>query len=148
MEIERKFLVKELPVAYNTYPRQHIEQAYLCVSPVVRIRRSDDAYYLTYKGSGLMVREEVELPLTEESYHHLLKKADGNVISKERYCIPYQSHTIELDVFAAPFAPLVVAEVEFSTEEDALAFRVPEWFGEEVTHDPAYTNAALSRKEW
>ena len=148
MEIERKFLIKELPEGYASYPVQHIEQAYLCVSPVVRIRRSNDAYYLTCKGSGLMVREEVELLLTEESYHHLLKKADGNVIAKERYCIPYQTHTIELDVFAPPFAPLIVAEVEFSTEEEALAFQAPEWFGEEVTHDPAYTNAALSRKEW
>ena len=148
MEIERKFLVKELPAEYTSYPRQLIEQAYLCVSPVIRIRRSNDAYYLTYKGSGLMVREEVNLPLTRESYHHLLAKADGNVISKERFCIPYRTHTIELDVFAPPFAPLVVAEVEFSTEEEALAFDIPEWFGEEVTHDPAYTNASLSRKEW
>lgn len=148
MEIERKFLVKELPAEYTSYPSQLIEQAYLCVSPVVRIRRSNDAYYLTYKGSGLMVREEVNLPLTEASYRHLLAKADGNVISKERFCIPYRTHTIELDVFAPPFAPLVVAEVEFSTEEEALAFEAPEWFGGEVTHDPAYTNAFLSRKEW
>lgn len=147
MEIERKFLVKELPAGYASYPRQHIEQAYLCVSPVVRIRRSNEAYFLTYKGSGLMVREEVNLPLTEESYQHLLTKADGNVIAKERYCIPHQGYTIELDVFAPPFAPLVVAEVEFSTETEAVEFKSPEWFGEEVTHDPAYTNASLSRKE-
>ena len=148
MEIERKFLVKELPEGCASYPRQRIEQAYLCVSPVVRIRRSNDAYYLTYKGSGLMVREEVNLPLTEASYRHLLAKADGNVIAKDRFFIPYRTHTIELDVFAPPFAPLVVAEVEFSTEAEALAFVAPEWFGEEVTHDPAYTNAALSRKKW
>ena len=148
MEIERKFWGKELPVEYRSYPRQCIEQAYLCISPVVRIRRSNDDYYLTYKGSGLMVREEVELPLTEESYHHLLAKADGNVITKDRYSIPYGEHIIELDVFASPFAPLAVAEVEFSTEEKALAFQAPEWFGGEVTHDPSYTNASLSRKEW
>jgi len=146
MEIERKFLVKKLPESYAAYPRQRIEQAYLCVSPVVRIRRSNDAYYLTYKGAGLMVREEVNLPLTEESYRHLLTKADGCVVAKDRFCIPYEGHTIELDVFDAPFAPLVVAEVEFATEAEALTFRAPDWFGEEVTQNPAYTNAALSRR--
>ena len=146
MEIERKFLVSGLPEDYEKCPRHRIEQAYLCVSPVVRIRRSNDAYYLTYKGAGLLVREEANLSLTEESYRHLLTKADGNVIAKDRYCIPYEKYTIELDVFDPPFAPLVVAEVEFATEEEAMAFCPPAWFGTEVTYDPAYTNAALSRK--
>lgn len=146
MEIERKFLVQQLPEAYHTYPRHRIEQAYLCVTPVVRVRRSNDAYYLTYKGSGLLAREEVNLPLTAESYRHLLEKADGNVIAKDRFCIPFEEHIIELDIFDSPFAPLMIAEVEFSTEEEALAFQPPTWFGAEVTYDPAYTNAALSRK--
>ena len=147
MEIERKYLIQRLPEGYQSHPKQRIEQAYLCVSPVVRIRRSNDDYYLTYKGTGLLVREEANLPLTAESYHHLLEKVDGNVIAKDRYCIDYGTYTIELDVFDPPFAPLVVAEVEFETEEEAMRFQPPEWFGEEVTFDPTYTNAALSRQK-
>jgi CYTH domain-containing protein len=146
MEIERKYLIKQLPEDYQEYPKQRIEQAYLCVSPVVRVRRSNDVYYLTYKGAGLLVREEANLPLTAESYQHLLQKADGNVIAKDRFCIPYGSYTIELDVFDHPFAPLAVAEVEFGSEDEAMRFQPPEWFGEEVTFDPAYTNSALSQK--
>ena len=146
MEIERKFLVSALPEDYQNHPKCRIEQAYLCVSPVVRVRRSNDDYYLTYKGSGLLVREEANLPLSEEGYCHLLAKADGNIIAKDRYCISYRGYTIELDVFDPPFAPLMVAEVEFPTEEEALAFCPPAWFGAEVTYDPAYTNATLSRK--
>lgn len=144
MEIERKFLVKDLPEAYREYPMQKIEQAYLCVSPVVRVRKSNDDYYLTCKGPGLLVREETELKLTEESYRHLLEKADGQVIAKRRYCIPFGAHTIELDVFDGHLAPLVVAEVEFSAVNEARDFVPPAWFGKEVTDDPAYTNAALS----
>ena len=77
----------------------------------------------------------------------MLGKADGNQILKDRYEIPYGNDTIELDIFDEPFAPLVLAEVEFSSEEEALAFQAPEWFGEEVTYDPAYTNAAMSRRK-
>lgn len=66
------------------------------------------------------MREEHNLPLTEEAYCHLREKADGRIITKERYCIPYEDHlTIELDVFAGDLAPLLLAEVEFSSEEEA-----------------------------
>lgn len=146
MEIERKFTVKRLPEDLEQFPKKRLEQAYLCTAPVVRVRRSNDTYWLTYKGAGLLAREEHELPLTEEAYRHLLSKADGLVIVKDRYCIPYAGYTIELDVFAPPLAPLAVAEVEFPTEAEAAAFQPPEWFDREVTYDPAYSNSNLSRR--
>ena len=71
MEIERKYLIKDLPADLNAYPYHIIEQGYLCTEPVVRIRRQDDDYILTYKGKGMMVREEYNLPLTKEGYEHL-----------------------------------------------------------------------------
>lgn len=98
MEIERKFTVKSLPQDLADYPCHKIEQAYLNTDPVVRIRRQDDEYYLTYKGKGLFAREEYNLPLNQDSYYHLREKADGNVISKKRYVIP-----IEHPAFAADY---------------------------------------------
>ena len=86
------------------------------------------------------------MPLTAEAFGRLLAKADGTVITKDRWRIPCGPYTIELDVFEPPFAPLVMAEVEFPTEEAAMAFQPPAWFGREVTQDGAYTNAALSRR--
>ena len=65
MEIERKFTVKALPENLDSYPFHLIEQAYLNTDPVLRIRRQDDEYYLTYKGKGLMAREEYNLPLNQ-----------------------------------------------------------------------------------
>ena len=62
MEIERKFIIKKLPDDLGSYPSRFIEQAYLNTDPVVRIRREDDECYLTWKGRGLMVREEQVLP--------------------------------------------------------------------------------------
>ena len=161
MEIERKFTVKKLPENLSQYPCHIIEQAYLNTDPVVRIRRQDDDYYLTYKGKGLMAREEYNLPLNEPSYYHLREKADGNVISKKRYVIPIDNPTfvsdcaenidqislcVELDIFEAPFAPLVIAEVEFPSEETANAFIPLDWFAQDVTNDPSYHNSNLSRR--
>lgn len=160
MEIERKFLVKELPSELDTYPCLFIEQAYLNIDPVIRIRRQDNEYYLTYKGKGLMAREEYNLPLNKEAYHHLLEKADGNIITKKRYLIPVLNPsfsgeyvslspvnlTVELDIFHKPFAPLIIAEVEFPNEEMAKAFLPPAWLGEDVTDETAYHNSTLSCK--
>lgn len=146
MEIERKFTIRELPDDLDRYPVKSLEQAYMNTDPVIRIRKEDDNYYLTYKGSGMLAREEYNLPLNAQSYDHLLPKCDGNVISKKRYLIPFGKYTIELDVFDAPFAPLIIAEVEFETKEEAESFTPPAWFLEDVTYDREYHNSNLSRK--
>lgn len=146
MEIERKYLVPILPEHLDNYPKQQIAQAYLCTDPVVRIRRSNDDYYLTYKGSGLMAREEYNLPLTREAYEHMLPKADGIVIAKTRYRIPLENGlTAELDVFEQDLAGLTLVEVEFDSIEDANTFAAPDWFGEDVTNSGKYHNSYLSR---
>ena len=166
MEIERKFLIKTLPADLEQYPHHLIEQAYLCTKPVVRVRRRDNSYILTCKGGGKMVREEFELPLTAEAYDHLLQKADGYHITKTRYLIPlhetadtfnsataaddrspstsYAGLTVELDIFTNP-GHLIMAEVEFETEEQALSFVPPAWFGEDVTMDKRFHNSYMSK---
>lgn len=160
MEIERKYLIDHLPEDIERYNFHLIEQGYLNTHPVVRIRKSDEEYYLTYKGGGMMAREEYNLPLNEEAYLHMREKIDGNLISKKRYLIPlpnpsFQSGfeppanlslTIELDQFYPPFAPLLLAEVEFDSIEMADAFIPPAWFGKDVTLDKAYHNSNMSKQ--
>lgn len=146
MEIERKFLVKAVPEQLENYPHRELEQAYLCTEPVVRIRKDGEDFFLTYKSKGLMVREEYNLPLTSEAYEHLLKKADGTVISKTRYVIPEnQGLQIELDLFHGRHEGLILAEVEFPSEETAGNYCPPDWFGEEVTMSEYYHNSNLSK---
>lgn len=146
MEIERKYLLHQLPEDLNRCPSHKIEQGYLCTEPVVRIRRQDDEYWLTYKSKGLMVREEYNLPLTSEAYEHLKSKTDGLLIAKTRYLMPLgNSLTAEVDVFEEEYEGLFLAEVEFSSEEEANAFCPPDWFGPDVTFSTAYHNSTLSR---
>ena len=142
MEIERKFTLKSLPDNLESYPSHHIEQVYLNYNPVVRARKQDDEYYLTYKGSGMMARDESNLPLNEASYYHLREKAGF----KEGFPTPPADYslTIELDVFDAPFAPLIMAEVEFGSKEAAEAFVPPAWFDKDVTYCKEYHNSYLA----
>lgn len=146
MEIEKKFIPKYIPDNLDSYESHHIEQGYLSTGPVVRVRKSDDEYYLTYKGGGMMAREEYNLPLNESSYKHLIGKADGNIISKTRYLIPLDNNlTAELDIFEGAFLGMLLVEVEFTSIDEAENFTPPDWFGEDVTYDKKYHNSYLSK---
>ena len=155
-------MIKKLPENLEHYPCKIIEQAYLNTAPVVRVRKSNDTYYLTYKGSGLMAREEYNLPL--DGHHTATCSQRQTGISSPRNGTSFLSKSrsfkknfvpaiepalsIELDVFAPPFAPLVMAEVEFPSVEMADAFIPPAWFDEEVTNNPEYHNSVMSRKQF
>lgn len=146
MEIERKYLIHRIPEGLPVKETHRIEQGYLCTSPVVRIRRDNDTYILTYKSKGLMIREEYNLPLTREAYEHLKEKTDGRLIEKTRRVIPLEGGLfIELDIFKGDLAPLMLAEVEFPSKEMADSFSPPGWFGEDVTFSSRYHNSTLSR---
>ena len=154
MEIEKKFLLRELPGELEQYPVKVIEQGYLCSDPVVRIRQSNDKYILTYKAKleqqegladSVRVNQEVEVPLNRQGYEHLRQKVDGHLIRKRRYIIPLaDGHKGELDVFEGVLSGLVFIEVEFANQEEAAAFQAPDWFGQNVSDDYRYSNSFLS----
>ena len=146
IEIERKFLVKKIPDNLDTYERIDMIQGYLNTAPVVRVRKENDDYVLTYKGSGLLSHSEYNLPLNKEAFEHLLKKCDGIIISKSRYKIPIENNlTAELDIFKGDLDSLKLVEVEFDSVEEANNFIPPEWFGEDVTTDGRYHNSYISK---
>lgn len=154
MEIEKKFQVKILPENLEEFPKKEIEQGYLCVNPVVRIRKSNERFILTYKSrngvektiSDAQMSQEIEVPLTEEAYLHLREKVDNHFITKTRYVIPLpDGHKGELDIFHGLLEGLFFIEVEFLSEEDAQNFVPPDWFGANVSEDERYTNSFLSK---
>ena len=155
MEIERKYAINKIPDNLEQYPYKMIEQGYLCHNPIVRIRKSNDDYYLTYKSKvpienskegSAIIRNEVELPLTKEAYEKLKEKTERNIIYKTRYLIPITDGlTAELDVFDSLLKGLVFVEVEFPDENSANGFLPPQWFGKELTSDGRFSNYYLSK---
>lgn len=148
-EIEYKYTVNPKEINYQNYPYDEIEQAYLSTSPVIRIRKRNKNFFLTVKGKGLVKREEFELTISSEEYNTLKAKAEGHVITKRRYLIPYRlsnhNYTIELDVFSGNLSGLFLAEVEFSREEEAKFFVPPHWFLENVSSNKKYHNSFLAK---
>ena len=146
MEIERKFLVKELP-DLSGVKSSEIMQGYISILPEVRVRKLDNKYYRTEKGEGMVVREEREWEISKEEAEKMLSEVKTNLIEKTRYYLPYGDYTIELDIYKGKFDGLVVCEIEFSTIEDANAFVPPTWFGEDISEKKEYRNKNLAQKD-
>lgn len=145
MEIEKKYLLDALPFDLSGFEKREITQGYICVDPVVRLRRADGDYFLTVKGKGRMVREEFELPLTRAQFEKLWKKVETRRVEKTRYRIPIGGGlTAELDVYKNELRGLLSVEVEFATVEEAERFTPPPWFGRDVTSEKRFKNSSLS----
>lgn len=144
MEIERKFLCNMPAFDLSPFKSTHIIQYYISIDPVIRIRRTDTAFYLTVKGNGEIAREEFEMAITEKQFIGLSKKADFPPIDKNRYFILLENGlTAELDIYYGKLSGLLTAEVEFASLADAEAFVPPLWFGKDVSTDNRYKNASL-----
>ena len=145
MEVERKFLVSDPPDLDGT-DSDEIEQGYLAIGSdgEVRLRRKGERLLLTAKrGSGLS-RQESEVEIDRASFDELWSLTEGRRLKKRRHVVPYGEHKIELDVYGGDLEGLIVAEIEFVSEEDAKAFDPPDWLGEEVTGDHRYLNETLA----
>lgn len=153
LEIERKFLVtgdwKEIA---KDSKQLHVKQGYLSKNGncTVRVRTMNTRGFLTVKGrsKGISRSEfEYEIPLSEAE--EMLELCTGAIIEKSRYFIPHKGKTWELDVFKGDNKGLIVAEIELGSEDEK--FELPDWAGEDVSHDKRYSNSNLSQnpyKDW
>ncbi|WP_171234124.1 CYTH domain-containing protein [Ruegeria sp. HKCCA6837] len=148
-EIERKFLVAAAPDLSNAQ-KAVVRQGYLTApddSTELRLRQKDDAFFLTLKGGGGLVRVEREAQITAKQFETFWPETEGRRVEKERYTgrLP-DGLMFELDIFSGDLAPLRLVEVEFDSEEDAEAFVPPEWFGADVTEDKRFKNKTMATK--
>ena len=145
-EIERKFLIKTLPMNIDNFPHKEIIQWFLndpTTGKSIRVRHIWDAYKVTRKKWHGLVREELEVDISKEEFDQLRFQVENHFIEKTRYELPYDGLTIELDVYKN-LQGLITAEVEFANKRDAKKFIVPERFGEELTNMRQANNAYIA----
>ncbi|MBS1880278.1 MAG: CHAD domain-containing protein [Actinobacteria bacterium] len=146
-EIERKFLLPELPAAAAAAAAVTIEQGYLAVDEEVevRLRRAGGERLLTAKSGHGESREEVEIRLYAEQFEALWPLTAGRRLRKRRRRVPLEDGLVaEVDRYEDELSGLLVAEVEFPSLAASRAFRPPSWLGREVTGDRRYANQALA----
>src|SRR5207253_581077 len=135
-EIERKFLIKRLPVKILRSRHFPIAQGYLANEPGgrhVRLRKKARAASLTFKVGRASNREEREIRLSPKQFATLWPATAGRRLRKMRYEVPWRNLTIEIDIYQGRNHGLIVAEVEFPNQTSRRKFKPPAWFGREIT---------------
>jgi CYTH domain-containing protein len=145
-EIERKFLVEGDAWRAAASSRHSIVQFYLAAredrSVRIRIRDGEKAVLTLKFGSGAWERDEFEYVIPLPDAAEMRRFAIGRIIEKTRHIVKHDGHVFEVDEFHGGLEGFVLAELE--TPEAASVASLPGWVSEEVTDDPAYTNAALA----
>ena len=154
IEIERKFLVLNHGFKTQAYAKNNIIQGYISTVPerTVRVRIKGDKGFLTIKGisseSG-MSRYEWEKSIDYVEARQLLFLCEPGIINKTRYEVRAGKHIFEIDEFHDENEGLLIAEIELESETET--FPIPSWLGPEVTDDPRFYNAYISKnsfKNW
>lgn len=145
-EIERKFLVvgeNWRGLAVGAVYRQ----GYIAAEQgkTVRVRVIGEQGYLTIKGPSVgTTRAEFEYPIPQEDAQYMLDNlCNTALIEKTRYKINHQGLVWEVDEFVGENQGLILAEVELEQENQEIS--LPDWIGEEVSHDLRYFNSNLAK---
>jgi CYTH domain-containing protein len=146
VEIERKFLVEDLPADLDADESRPLRQGYVALDGDTEVRVRDDAgtWWLTVKHGGGLQRVEEEVRLDARQGEALWSLTEGRRIEKVRHRMACGGAVLEVDVYAGDLRGLVVAEAEFDDEAAAASWAGPWWLGREVTDDGAYKNRALA----
>ncbi|HEU4880962.1 MAG TPA: CHAD domain-containing protein [Longimicrobium sp.] len=150
-EIERKYLLRGMPVLPQGTVRTEIVQGWLAgerlQERVRRVRRRGEPpkYYRTVKlGSGVR-RTEIEEETDQSTFRRLWSLTKGRRIRKLRFKVPDGGLVWEIDRFYG--RRLVLAEIELPSEDYDV--QIPAWLLDfierDVTGEDEYVNINLAR---
>jgi len=146
-EIERKFLLRNADWRAAVERSVLMRQGYLSsdARSSVRLRIAADQAFLNIKSGTLGIqRSEYEYPIPRADAEEILDRlCEKPLLEKTRHYLHFGGHLWEIDEFAGDNTGLIVAEVELSHPDEAVA--LPDWLGVEVSHEIRYYNSQLAR---
>ena len=148
LEIEKKFLLKSDGWRSKVASSCRMTQGYIQSSgTTVRVRIAGSEAFITLKGKPHQdfTRSEFEYSVPVSDAKEMLKEFCGTrIVDKIRHIVPAENGLFwEIDEYLELNAGLFTAEIELPDAD--TQFAIPDWLGEDVSANPAYTNRALSR---
>ena len=106
----------------------------------VRLEENKGLLILKTVGPDGEAEDQTDIPV---GHAHALLDVCAGEVDYTRTALPISEGQALVDEILRPRV-LHLVTMEFASEEEAGAFRPPEWFGPEVTADPRYTNQSLA----
>ncbi|MBI4020728.1 MAG: hypothetical protein HY369_00630 [Candidatus Aenigmarchaeota archaeon] len=153
LELERTFLAKSLPPGLERCRSAEIIDLYVPRDghAVLRIRQFGDRFEITKKmplqQADRSRQEEQTIPLTGAEFA-ALSTATGKRVHKIRHFYPWAGGIAEIDVFQGPLQGLVLVDVEFPSDREKAAFRMPDFCLADVTQELFAAGGMLCGKSY
>jgi len=154
VERERRYLLQDLPEGMTRAdPHLQITDNYITGSRL-RIRKVRDprTNKWTVKFTQKFAIEPSDLSRTIITNTYLnameaevLSVFDSNEIRKNRYYFDYEGRKFSVDMFLGDLFGLVLAEVDFETDEELDAFPTPPFAIVDVTNNELFSGGKLSQ---
>jgi len=148
IEIERKFLVKKIPLEFER--TIHIRQYYISnnknMVQRLRIFNQEEAIISFKQKTSNISKYEFEYKIPLKDAKKMIEILEVPYINKNRHIIHIESIKWEIDEFLDKNEGLIIAEVELKAENQAI--NPPYWVSSEVTSDKRYYNYNLALKPY
>ena len=147
LEIERRFLIKNDNWRKFITNKIFIEQGYLSKTIddwIIRIRFTGKDFKITLKKhiKGF-TNFEFEYSIPQKDGETIMSNL-SNTIKKERFFLEIEKKSWIIHCFKENNYPLVIAEIELSSEEEDLS--LPPFISKEITGMKHYSNFSLANK--
>ncbi len=152
IERERRFLLRELPPGL-ALPDDHTQifDNYITETRLrLRKIRAPKAREWTWKLTQKFALDPEDFSRTlitniylSQYEYELLAVFEGNEIRKNRYPYEHEGRKYAVDVFLGALFGLILAEIEFATDEEMGAFAQPSFAFLDVTNDEMFTGGRL-----
>lgn len=143
MEIERKFLVKELP-DLSGIPLIRYERYYLLISGNTeeRIQKTNNRFTFERKTRVDNLTRSTEIKELTETEFEEMKAGTRKSIIRDSYSL---NPSLSIKVYHGDYEGLVRAEVEFLSTDEAKNYTQEQWMGNEITNSPIGKDSSLLR---
>lgn len=142
-EIERKYLIKQMPNLNNIKPIRY-ERYYIRdnVDNQVRVQKKDEKFELETKTkiNDIEYKKEKQ-EITEQEFLKLIKEC-RTVIIRDSYLIN-ENPKITIKIYHGKYEGLIRAEIEFNNEYEYNNFKIPKWFGKDISDTQLGMDAKL-----
>ncbi|HEX8162041.1 MAG TPA: hypothetical protein VF538_09225 [Pyrinomonadaceae bacterium] len=152
VERERRFLLRALPPGLERKsPHTQIFDNYI-TGTRLRLRKIREPYKRewTWKLTQKFAPDPNDFARTlitnlylSQAEYEQLAVFEGNELRKNRYPYEHDGRAYSIDVFLGALWGLILAEIEFASDEEMAALAPPEFAALEVTNDELFTGGRL-----
>ncbi|NNM68325.1 MAG: NUDIX domain-containing protein [Spirochaetales bacterium] len=108
------------------------------------LKNVQDEYFLNLSAGEGLARTSWSVPLSADSWQELWPSTEGCRLVSTLELLVQSGKNFQIEHYGEPHAGLTTVSVVFAHQQEARTWKVPRFFGPELTYDPRFQDKALA----